>query len=105
MIRAMAVFAVLGALAACGPVRSTAFLIDADVQLEAAQTAGAEKHAPYDWTAANLYLHQAREEVGRSEYEAALDFAKRASEHANLARTNALAAMKAGPDSAPATRP
>lgn len=105
MTRALAVFTLLGALAACGPVQSTAYLIDADVQLEAARTAGADKHAPYEWTAANLYLHQAREEVGRSEYEVAVDFAQKASSYANRARANALSAIKAGADATPATRP
>jgi hypothetical protein len=79
-------------LSACGPVQSTAFLLDADVQLNAARTAGAEKYAPYDFTAAQLYLVKAREEVGYSDYEAALDFARKAAEHARKAREDSLAA-------------
>ncbi len=105
MIRALAVSTVLGTLAACGPVQSTSYLMDADAQLEAARTAGAETHAPYEWTAANLYFHKAREEVARSDYEVAVDFAHKASRYAKQARANALAAIKAGADSVPATRP
>src|SRR5712692_5540114 len=96
MTRALAVSTILGALAACGPVQSTVFIMDADRQLEAARTAGAEGYSPYEWTSATLYLHQAREEVGRSDYEVAQSHALRASRFANLARANAVAAVKVG---------
>lgn len=78
----------------CGPVRATAFVLDAEVQVQAARTAGADKLAPYDWTAANLYLHKAREEIGYSDYGVAVDFAEKASKYANQARENALAASR-----------
>jgi Domain of unknown function (DUF4398) len=81
--------AVVGALAGCGPVRSTAKLIDAEANIEAARTGGAEKRAPYEWTAANLYLHKAREEVGYSNYDAGVDFAQKASDCAEAARLKA----------------
>lgn len=84
--------AVAGTLAGCGPVRTTANLLDADVQIQAARTAGAEKEAPYEWTLANLYLHKAREEVGHSDYQAGVDFAVKASKYANEAREKAMAA-------------
>lgn len=77
--------------AACGPVQSTAYLLDAEVQLEAARTAGAEKYAPYEWTAAKLYLHKAQEEVGYSDFEVAVDFAKKASKFANDAKARSMA--------------
>ncbi|MGA9521863.1 MAG: DUF4398 domain-containing protein [Myxococcaceae bacterium] len=83
----------LGALSACGPVQSTAYLLDADVALEAARTANAEKYAPYEFTAARLYLHKAREEVGYSDYDVALDFAKKASKYANEAKKRSLATV------------
>ena len=86
---------------ACGPVRSTAYLLDAEVQLEAARTAGAEKYAPYEWTAARLYLHKAREEVGYSDFEVAVDFAQKASRFANEAKSRALSATKREDLSAP----
>ncbi|MBZ4395093.1 DUF4398 domain-containing protein [Myxococcus sp. MISCRS1] len=81
---------VAGALAACGPVKSTANILDAEVQIQAARTAGADKLAPYEWTAANLYLDKAREEVGYSDYQAGVDFAVKASRFANEAREKAM---------------
>ena len=74
----------------CGPVQSTAYLLDAAVQIEAARTAQAEKYAPYEWTSANLYLHKAREEVGYSDFEQAVSYSKKASGFANKAKENAM---------------
>jgi hypothetical protein len=78
----------------CGPVQSTAYLLDAEVQIEAARTAQADKYAPYEWTAANLYIHKAREEVGFSDFEVAVDFAQKASKYANEARDKAMHATR-----------
>ncbi len=78
--------------AACGPVQSTAQLVDADRQLRAAREAGAESRAPYEWTAATLYLQKAREEVGHSSYEIAVQFARKAAQYAIEARERADAA-------------
>jgi hypothetical protein len=86
----------LGALAGCGPVQSTAYLLDAEVQIEAARTAGADKLAPYEWTAANLYIHKAREEIAYSAYEQGVEFAQKASRFANEARTHSMAATAKG---------
>jgi hypothetical protein len=85
---------------ACGPINSTRFIIDAEVQIQAARTAGAEKLAPYEWTLANLYIKKAREEVGSSDYQVANDFAEKASKNANLARERAL---QVGRDETPAS--
>src|SRR4051812_15057396 len=85
---------VLAGLAGCGPVQSTAYLIDADVQLEAARTAQADKLAPYEWTSANLYLHKAREEVGYSDFEQAVTYAQKASKFALAARENAMKSVR-----------
>jgi hypothetical protein len=85
-------------LAACGPTQSTAYLLDAEVQIEAARTAQADKYAPYEWTAANLYIHKAREEVGYADFEVAVDFAQKASKFANDARSRAMASTKRGDD-------
>ncbi len=105
IIRALVAPIAFAALLACGPVQSTAYLLDAGAQLEAARTAGAEKYAPYEWTAANLYLHQAREQVGRSEYRHAVDSADKASKYAIQARAAAVIAAKAEHDSGSAVRP
>jgi hypothetical protein len=82
--------------AACGPTKSTAVIMDADVQLTAAKTAGAEKLAPYDYTAASQYLHKAREEQGYSDYEEAIDFAEKARSHATVAKQKAMVAKNNG---------
>src|SRR5882724_1716881 len=84
----------LGAVSACGPVQSTAYLLDAEVQIEAARTAQSERYAPYEWTAANLYYRKAKEEVGYSDFEQAVDFAQKASKFANAARENAMKAVR-----------
>jgi len=91
MKRLLALVAAAGALAGCGPVRATSNLLDAEVQIQAARTAGAEKLAPYEWTAANLYIRKAREEVSYSDYQAGVDFAEKASRFANQAREQAMA--------------
>jgi hypothetical protein len=99
----VAVTVLLGAGAACGPVQSTAYLLDAEVQIEAARTAGAEKLAPYEWTSANLYIHKAREEVGYSDFETGVEYASKASKFANQARDRSMAAVKS--DNGPTTPP
>ena len=81
-------------LGACGPVQSTAYLLDAEVQIEAARVAGAEKYAPYEWTSAKLYIHKAREEVGYSNFEQGVTYAGKASKFANDARDKAMAASR-----------
>lgn len=87
----------LAPLLACGPVQSTASLVSADVALEAARAAGAQATSPYEFTAAEAYLHKAREVQGRAQYEASNEFAERARDLAREARKNAVAASnKAG---------
>ncbi|MBM7117962.1 DUF4398 domain-containing protein [Archangium primigenium] len=100
MKRLLAVVAVAGALCGCGPVKSTSHLLDAEVQIQAARTAGAEKLAPYEWTAANLYIHKAREEVGFSDYQAGVDFSVKASRFATEAREKALSVANESIDNA-----
>ncbi|HEX8818465.1 MAG TPA: DUF4398 domain-containing protein [Archangium sp.] len=105
MKRLLALVAAAGVLAGCGPVRSTSHLLDAEVQIQAARTAGAEKLAPYEWTKANLYIRKAREEVSYSDYQAGVDFAEKASRSATKAREEAMANANATVDEAagPAT--
>lgn len=82
----------LSALAGCGPIQSTASLIDADVAIEAARTAGAQQSSPYEFTGAEAYLQKAREVSGYAQYEAATRFAGKARDLGNEARKNAIAA-------------
>jgi outer membrane biogenesis lipoprotein LolB len=80
------------ALAGCGPIQSTAALIDADVAVEAARAAGAPQSSTYEFTGAEAYLQKAREVSGRAQYETATRFAERSRALAVEARKNATAA-------------
>jgi outer membrane biogenesis lipoprotein LolB len=84
------------ALAGCGPIQSTAALIDADVELEAARAAGAAQTSTYEFTGAEAYLQKAREVSGRAQYEDATRFATKAVSLAKDARRNAVAASNRG---------
>lgn len=95
----------LVALTACGPVQSTAYLMDAEVQIEAARTAQAERYAPYEWTSANLYFRKAKEEVGYSDFEQAVDFAQKAQKFALQARDNAMKSTRKDEPPAPKAAP
>lgn len=68
-----------------------------------AKHAGAEHHAPYEYTAAVEYLHKAREEGGYAEYQVAVEYGRHAEELATKAR--AIADEKGGPSTAAATGP
>jgi hypothetical protein len=85
----------LVALAACGPVQSTAALIDAEVELEAARAAGAPASAPYEFTGAEAYLREAREVAGRARYEDSAAYAATARDLARQARDRAAAGSAA----------
>lgn len=82
----------LSAVAGCGPIQSTASLIDADVAIEAARAAGAQQTSTYEFTLAEAYLNKAREVTGYAQYEAATRYAARARDLGNEARKNAIAA-------------
>ncbi len=83
-------------LGACGPTQSTAIIMDADVQLEAARAADAPKLAPYEYTAGEAYLKKAREEQGYADYDISIDFARKARKHATDAKQKAMAAKAEG---------
>jgi hypothetical protein len=76
----------IAVIAACGPVQSSALLVDAQAELAAAKTAEAEKQAPFEYTAAEEYLHKAREEQSYADYEVSVTFARKARDCALLAR-------------------
>ena len=83
-------------LTACGPTQSTALIMDGDVQVEAARMADAPKLAPYEYTAAEAYLHKAREEQGYSDFEISIDFGRKAVKFATEAKKKAMAAKAEG---------
>ncbi len=91
-LRLLLAISAVAAVAGCGPVQSTSSLIDADVEVEAARTAGAPAAAPYEFTAAEAYLHEARVMTGRSQYQAAAEFADKATDYARTAKKKALEA-------------
>jgi hypothetical protein len=100
------VFALGLASAGCGPVeylsqvgrRAPAALIEA-------QRHGAEQLAPYEYAAAEEYLHEARVQGSRSSYQRAVEYGRKAEELA--VRAEGLARQKASQSDAasPAPRP
>jgi len=83
-------------LGACGPTQSTAIIMDADVQLEAARAADAPKLAPYEYTAGEAYLKKAREEQGYADFDVSIDFARKARKFSTEAREKAMNAKAEG---------
>ena len=89
-------------LSGCGPIVGGVQILNADIALSAARTAGAEQTALYEYTAAQQYLQKAREEHGYSDYWAARIYADIALELAKKARQRATAAAQAEQPEAPA---
>lgn len=89
-------FALAALGASCGPVQSSTLIVDAQAELAAAQTAGAEKQAPFEYVAAEEYLHKAREEQSYSDFEVSVRFAKKAKDCARAARQIAEQTTRAG---------
>jgi hypothetical protein len=78
----------------CGPVEYINQVgIKAASAVSAAKLAQADRYAPYEYTAAEEYLHKAREEAGYAEYEDAIEFGRRAEELANKGRAIAVARL------------
>lgn len=90
-MRVLTALPLVAALAACGPIKSTSSLIAADVEVEAARAAGAQKTAVYEYTAAEAYLHQARVMAGNAQYQASEEYADKAFRLAQEAKKKALA--------------
>lgn len=81
-------------VAACGPTRSTQLIIEASAELAAAKTANGPDVAPYEYIAAEEYLHKAREEQSYSEFEVAIRLATKARDCAQVAREKAEAGTR-----------
>lgn len=99
--------AAIGA-AGCGPITATTSIADATVALEAARGIEAEQYAIYEYQSAVEYLRKAREEEGYSDFQRAIDLAKKARSFAEeareKARTNPARGLPA-PGEAPPVRP
>src|SRR5678816_4284408 len=94
-------------LLGCGPVEYISQVGNkAASAVSSAKLAQADRYAPYEYTAAEEYLHKAREEAGYAEYEDAIEFGRRAEELANKGRAIAVARLsQSGGASSTATRP
>jgi hypothetical protein len=78
----------------CGPVEYINQVSNrAASAVSSAKLASAERYAPYEYTAAQEYLHKAREEAGHAEYEDAIDYGHKAEDLANRARAIAVERM------------
>lgn len=89
MLTAGLVFGLAG-LAACGPIAYVSDVtVNADNAVEAARAAQAEKLAPYWWTRATEYLHKARENAARADFQGANRFGRLAQEAAEQAIADA----------------
>ncbi len=73
----------------CGPIVGGVQVIQASVELSAAETAGAKQNAIYEHTAAVEYLQKAREEAGYSDFAESRKYANKALEFAEKARKKA----------------
>ena len=89
-VRLVALLGLALVLVACGPTQSTQLAFETENLLEAAETAGAEEKAPYEYYSAKEYLHKSKEEVGHADFENAVEMATKALEFAKKAKQKAL---------------
>jgi hypothetical protein len=98
---ALLAFAALAA--GCGPIEYMNQVgSKAANAVAAAKEAQAERYAPYEFTAAEEYLHKAREEAGYAEYQDAIEYGRKSEELAIKARAIAAARQSQGAGAAPA---
>lgn len=86
------IFVALG----CAPIVGTVQLVNADIAVNAAESAGAPTYAIYEFTMAREYLKKAREESGYSDFAAARVYAEKALKYAETARSRALEVSATG---------
>jgi hypothetical protein len=103
---AVAVTSICGSMSACGPVEYINQVgVKAAAAVSAAKLAQADRYAPYEYTAAEEYLHKAREEAGYAEYEDAIEFGRRAEDFANKGRAIAVAKLSQSASASSAATP
>ena len=94
--------AIWGGVAGCGPIEYINQVSTRAVSaLAAAKKVGADQYAPYEYTAAEAYLHKAREEGAYAQYQDAIEYGRRAEELADRARAISVTRMNQ-PEGAPA---
>lgn len=86
---AVLLLAALSLSAGCGPIVSGVQTIKANVAISSAETAGAQRLAIYEYTAAREYLQKSREEHAYSDFWAARLYADKALDYALKARQKA----------------
>lgn len=93
--RALASSVLIGSLAAaCGPIQSGTVLVEATAEVAAARAAQADELSPFEFEAAEAYLHKAREEQSYADYEVSVGFAEKSRDCARVARMRAEAATR-----------
>jgi hypothetical protein len=104
---AMLVGASLTALVSgCGPIEYiNQVSVKAAGAVSAAKLAQADRYAPYEYTAAEEYLHKAREEASYAEYQDAIEFGVKAEELANKGRAIAVAKLSQSAGASSAATP
>jgi len=101
----MAMAILVGAAGGCGPIEYiNQVSVKAASALADAKRAGADRYAPYEYTAAEAYLHKAREEAGYAEYQDSIEYGRKAEEFANRAKSIAMSRL-GQPTSSPAAPP
>ena len=81
-------------LGGCGPVEYiNQVSFKAASALAAAKEVQADRYAPYEYTAAEAYLHKAREEAAYAQYQDSIEYGRKAEEQAHRARAIALSHM------------
>jgi hypothetical protein len=90
----------------CGPIEYiNQVSVKAAGAVSAAKLAQADRYAPYEFTAAEEYLHKAREEAGYAEYEHAIEFGRKAEELADKGRAIAVAKLSQSAGASQAATP
>ena len=77
-------------LGACGPIGYVSNVRSAATAVEEARAVNAAKYAPYEWTRAVEYLHQARAEAAYADFQAANRFGRLSAEAAAKAKADAI---------------
>ena len=98
ILRCVSTVAVLAVapLLGCGPVEYISQVGNrAASAVSSAKLAQADRYAPFEYTAAEEYLHKAREEAGYAEYQDAIEFGRKAEDFANRARAIAVSKQAA----------
>ena len=73
----------------CGPISGLAYIVRARIDIDMAESQGADKHAVYEQVAAKEYLQKAKEEYGYSDFIAADEYARKSNKFAKKARERA----------------